>query len=265
MSKEKFSYVVIDNMIEAVQTLKAMTDKVPWLQQEKAFTDPFEGLDYLQKHPVDLLFLDIDMPGLLGTELLRMLQKPPVTILCTGHEQFALEGFELRVADYLLKPFSFERFYKGIEFARQMLHQPFLPRESLEVIRDDYIALPLKRGMLGFLHLQHINYIRADGDNCIVSVDPSCPLGESPPHEELRSGQEPTEKRIYINTNLGALEARLPVNRFFRIHRTYIVALDRIIKILPAGFVELSMPFGKRLNINDSSKKLLMHAYGSMK
>lgn len=257
MMNEKFSYVVIDNLPSAIIDVTTMADKVPWLELAGTFTDPFKGLDYLQEHPVDLLFLDIEMPSLLGTELLRMLTDPPLTILCTGHKEFALEGYELNVADYLLKPFSFERFYRALEFAQKMLLKPTLPPVDLEKIRDDVIAIPIQHRKYGFIGLQHINYIRSDGDQCIISLDQSCALGEWVNEEKL-------EKVIRCYMRLGELEERLSSHRFLRIHRQTIVALDRIIELCPGGgSVELSMPAGKRLSITDANKKVLIQWLGS--
>lgn len=257
MAKEMYSYVVIDNAPSSVETVNGLADKVPWLQSMASFTDPFEGMYYLNKHQVDLLFLDIDMPGLMGTELLRMLKEPPVTVFCTGHREFALDGFDLEIVDFLLKPFSFERFYSAALRARKLMRKPLIP-ESLETIRDDVLAVRLDRGLHSIIDVRHINYVLADDDRSIISVDPTCQTGEW-------VDQAQQEKRIYTRMRFGELTERLSIHRFIQIHRGHIVALDRIQYVLPEGFVQLSMPAGKRLSITEANKRALIHWFGSRK
>lgn len=257
MGKELYSYVVIDNAPSSILAVKELADKVPWLAELATFADPFLGMAYLNQHQVDLLFLDIDMPGLMGTELMRMLKDPPVTIFCTGHKEFALEGFDLAAADYLLKPYSFERFYHAVLRARKMIRRPLWP-ESLENVRDDVLAVRLDRGLFTFIDVRHINYVQANDDRSTISVDPSCQTGEWANDKE-------DEKLIHTRMRFGELGDRLSSNRFFQIHRGYIVALDRIQYVLPEGFVQLSMPYGKRLSITEGNKRALISWLGSMK
>lgn len=258
MAKEKITYIIIDNAPSSVQAVQELAAKVLWLQEIATFTDPFEGMSYLNEHQVDLLFLDIDMPGLMGTELLQMLKDPPVTIFCTGHQEFALDGYDLEIADFLLKPFTFSRFHNAVLRARKLLHMPAAIPENMENIRDDALIVRLDRGLHSFIDIRHINYVEASNDESIISVDPTCQIGEW-------VNDEHQEKLIHTRMRFGELTEKLTHPRFSQIHRGHLVALDRIQFIQPEGFVKLSMPPGKRLSITEKNKRILLMRFGTRK
>lgn len=108
------TYIIIDDEQFAHKIIKGYCDRMPHLKLKKQCYDAIEALDYLREHQVDLIFLDLNMPKLKGFEFLKTLASPPKVIVTTAYREFALEGYELNVVDYLLKPFSFERFLKAV-------------------------------------------------------------------------------------------------------------------------------------------------------
>ncbi len=108
------NYLIIDDEYIAHDIIKGYCGLLPTMQFKKSCYDALEAIDYLSNHSVDLIFLDLNMPKLKGFEFLKTLASPPSVIVTTAYKEFALEGYELNIVDYLLKPFSFERFLKAI-------------------------------------------------------------------------------------------------------------------------------------------------------
>ena len=111
------TYIIIDDEHVAHDIIKGYCDKLPNMQLTKHCYDAFEALDYLREKPIDLIFLDLNIPKLKGFEFLRTLPHAPKVIVTTAYTEYAVEGYELEIADYLLKPFSFERFLKAVNKA----------------------------------------------------------------------------------------------------------------------------------------------------
>ena len=111
------NYLIIDDEYLAHEVIKEYCDMLPNMELMKNCYDAFEAFEYLSEHTVDLIFLDLNMPKLKGFEFLRTLPSPPKVIVTTAYKEYALEGYELNIADYLLKPFSFERFLKAVNKA----------------------------------------------------------------------------------------------------------------------------------------------------
>jgi len=107
-------YIIVDDEYIAHDIIKGYCDLLPNMELQKNCYDAIEALEYLNQHTVDLIFLDLNMPKLKGFEFLKTLSSPPKVIVTTAYKEFALEGYELNISDYLLKPFSFERFLKAI-------------------------------------------------------------------------------------------------------------------------------------------------------
>lgn len=126
--------VIIDDEPLALEISKNFIEKIPHLQLIGSFTDAIEGVEFIRKQKPDILFLDIQMPDVNGIQLLKSLDVNPVTIFTTAYSQYALEGFELDVADYLLKPFSFERFERAVNKAIQTHEQ------RLQILKNKEVA-----------------------------------------------------------------------------------------------------------------------------
>lgn len=218
--------LIVDDEKPAVELLAAYVAKVPELALAGTAHSAMAARTVLQEKHIDLLFLDIQMPDLTGLELLKMLRNPPTTILTTAYSEFAIEGYELDVADYLLKPIEFERFYRAVA----KVFQKQLPQTtaSSSLASDDYFFVKT--------------------DHQIVKVNFRDILFIESLREYVRI-HTPSE-RIVARLALQRLEELLPPERFIRIHRTYIVNIDFVQKIegnlLHVGKERLPVSKGKR-------------------
>jgi two-component system, LytTR family, response regulator len=194
--------IAIDDEPSALDVIRIMAEKVPFLALKECFTNAFSGINYLQRNRVDLLFLDIKMPDITGIELLNSLPTPPMVVFSTAYSQYAVEGFELNALDYLLKPFSLARFIKACNKALE--HKLVRNKEPLPYI---FVKTGYEEEKV---MLDDIRYIVAEGNY----------LNYVLPHRKLMSRQNMTE----------ALQ-QLPPGRFVRVHRSYIVAMSAVEKI----------------------------------
>lgn len=249
--KNKINCIIIDNRDDDIKLLETEIRKVSELELIHTFKNPFEGKEYLEENAVDLLFLDISMRGLNGTELLRMLDEPPVTILCTAHPQFQSDVFELDVADCLLKPFRFDRFLKAIRNAKNKL---FVEDQAPDTdVLEDYIFVKTEYKTFKMLHVCDINYIMAADNHVDISLV----------KDELSDDENADDHQLLkVNEGIGILYKRLSKKRFFRSHRSYVVALDRIDKVLTDGFLILNIPKGKRISISEKNMAKLFDLLG---
>jgi DNA-binding LytR/AlgR family response regulator len=195
--------IVDDNKI-ARTTLKQLVSQVSDLQLTGECTNAMEAYNLLRDQPVDLLLLDIEMPGMTGIELTRNLQaNGPVIIFTTSKKEYAAEAFELNVADYIVKPITPARFMQAIDKAREILQsnseQVKLNEDEFIFIRDSNIVRRLK--------LSDILYAEAMGD-----------------YVKLHTAQ----KFFAIHATMKEVEQRLPSSKFLRVHRSFIAAIDKI-------------------------------------
>jgi two-component system, LytTR family, response regulator len=205
-----YTCVIVEDEPLARSLMEQYVSKVPYLQLLQSFASPLLALDYLREHPVDILFSDIQMPDITGITLLKILQKKPLVILTTAYSDYALEGYELDVADYLLKPISFERFLKSVEKVTQRL--PGTSPERPAASDKPAEALPnfifVKDGTrLVKIRLDEITYIEGLKDYVAIHAG---------------------GKKIVSLQTMKSLETQLPASRFIRIHNSYIVAFDAI-------------------------------------
>jgi two-component system, LytTR family, response regulator len=188
----------------ALEVVRSLASKVPYLELQACFTDAFQALEYLQKEPVDLLFLDIKMPDITGLEFVTSLQKKPLVIFTTAYSEHAVTSFELDATDYLLKPFSLARFVKACNKAQELLQlrsHPAMPR--------DYVFL--KTGYeQEKVHFQEILYMEAAGNYVTFVLE---------------------GRKLLARMTLAELSELLPADQFIRVHRSYMVALGKISKI----------------------------------
>ncbi len=157
----------------------------------------------------DLLFLDINMPRLSGMDFLKTLKNPPLVIITTAYAEYAIQGYELDVVDYLMKPFAFDRFYKAIQKAEEMMKGRDLPHpESREPARQEESFIFVKSSKKTYkVNLDEILYIEALGDYVKIYT---------------------TDRMIISYQSLKNIEALLPATSFPRIHKSFIIALSRI-------------------------------------
>ena len=208
--------LIVEDEPLARHLITQYVEKIPSLELVKACANPLEAIEILRGTHIDILFLDVQMPEITGITLLKVLQKKPYIILTTAYSEYALEGYELEVSDYLLKPITFERFLKAVERATQRLtagqnnaNEPQINDPLIvEKTNNSDLIHPfifVKDGTkLVKIKLADIMYIEGLKDYITIYT----------PNKKIVSLQ-----RIKI------LEAQLPDNQFIRIHNSYIVAL----------------------------------------
>ena len=205
--------LVIDDNKIARSILVQLAGEVKDLNVVGQCASAWEAYNYLLDKPADLLLLDIEMPGMNGLELTRNLgDKRPLIIFTTSKKEYAVEAFELNVADYLVKPITPARFVKAINRAREILESC---REHVEQVADEFIFIR-DAHVVRRLKLDDIQYAEAMGDYVKLCT----------PH-----------KFYAVHMTLKALEERLPAHQFIRIHRSYLVAVGKIDTLQEGGVV----------------------------
>jgi two-component system LytT family response regulator len=194
--------IITDDEPFARKGLQGYVEKIGFLDLKGVCEDALQLSDMLQKTPVDLLFLDIQMPHITGVEFIRALSKPPKVIFTTAFEQYALQGFELDVLDYLLKPISYNRFLKAAWKAKDY----FALRENKVDTASPYM-FPKSNGRLEKINFDEILFIEAMENYAAIYLE---------------------NRKIIIHTTFKALLEKLPVKQFIQTHKSYIVALNRV-------------------------------------
>lgn len=204
--------IAVDDEPLALDLVKGYIKKVPFLELMATCESAYEAMSLLKKQNVDLILLDINMPDLSGIQFIKTLSHPPAVILTTAYEQYALEGYELNVIDYLLKPFSFDRFLKAINKVSQLKHDnPLVPSPdtlpSHPTMADDYLLVRVEHNIFK-IKLENIHYIEGYKDYVKIYTA--------------------TEKPMLTLKSMKDLEDMLLHKGFIRVHRSYIVALNKI-------------------------------------
>jgi two-component system, LytTR family, response regulator len=216
--------IIVDDEQPAIDVIEHYVKQIPSLQLLASFTNPLQALQLLNEKPVDLLFLDIQMPEISGIDLIRAIRGRSKVILTTAYSEFVSEGFDLEVADYLLKPVSFPRFLAAVQRVQQAqaasvsARAPgaFPPAKPIEPpgeddSADDYFFVKTElKGKILKINLKEIDYI--EGMKNYVAIY----------HDGIKT---------MALLNMKDLEDRLPARDFMRIHRSYIIALEKIIAI----------------------------------
>lgn len=196
--------LILDDEPLAIRLLQGYAQKVEGLQVVAAGTDPFAMLDLIRQGQADLLFLDIQMPELNGMQLFRIVQDQLAVVLTTAYEEYSLQAFEYHAVDYLLKPVSFERFERAVQRVATRLGQPAALGVSAE--GTDPI------------------FVRADYKWVRVPLAELCYLEGSRDYVTLHL----TGATLRTQQSLQSFEASLPAARFARIHRSFLVSLDKV-------------------------------------
>lgn len=198
--------LIVDDEPLAIEVIAAHIARVDTLSLAGRCASAEDAFSSLQQHDIDLLFLDIEMPGMSGLSLLRSLRHPPAVIITTAHRDYAIEGYELEVLDYLLKPISFERFLRAVQkYHAQRLRTPLVSDQTAPV-EDAHILLRADR-KVHKVALDDILYIESLKDYVRVRL---------------------SDKSITARMSMGMLEDTLPEKQFLRIHRSCIVAVAKI-------------------------------------
>ena len=199
--------IAIDDEPLALKLVTGYIEKTPFLQFEGGFDNPLSAMEYYENNPVDLIFLDIQMPDLLGTDFARMFLNGPKVIFATAFQKFALEGFKLDAVDYLLKPYGYDEFLTAALKARKLIEFESIKTHSVETNEQFlFIKSEYKIRRINFADILYI-----EGMKDYVKIF-------------LKNEASPV---LSINS-LKTLESKLPVSDFMRIHRSFIVNLNRI-------------------------------------
>jgi len=201
--------MAVDDEPPALEVLKKFITSVHSLELAATCSDAIEAINFLQTKAVDLIFLDIKMPELLGTDFVRALKNPPKIIFTTAYRKYAIEGFELDAVDYLLKPISFDRFLKAVSKVMETPLAEGKPEEETQNKKTDsngYISFRSDRKMIK-VALSDILYIESLKDYIKVIT---------------------VANTIITKQSISSVEEMLPAEMFIRIHRSYIVALNKI-------------------------------------
>lgn len=201
--------LIVDDDEMSRNVLTAMCARLEDIILVKACASSTEAMAVLQKQVVDLILLDVEMPGLSGLEFVRSLSTLPQVILTTGKMEYAVEAFDLKVTDYLLKPLTFPRFVKAIDRARQLNKAPVQNTSEEIYVKSD--------GRLIRLGLNEISYIESLGDYVIFH----------------RGALE----QFIVHSTLKNIDEKIRHHKFIRIHRSYIVNLSKIVDIQETNLV----------------------------
>ena len=195
--------IVDDNQL-ARMAMKQLVNQVQMLELVAECNDAMQAYNYLNNGQVDLLFLDIEMPGMTGIELTKKLgTKRPLIIFTTAKTDYAVEAFELNVVDYIVKPVSLARFLQAVEKAKETLDSN---KQEVKIEAKEFVFVK-DNGILKKLNLDDILYLEAMGDYVKVHT---------------------AQKFHVLHSTLKSIEEKLPLNKFLRIHRSYIVSLQKI-------------------------------------
>jgi len=200
--------IAIDDEPLALQLVTGYIQKTPFLELAGSFDNPLDAGEFLDREPVDLIFLDIQMPHLLGTEFARMVGENTKIIFTTAYSQYALQGYKLDVVDYLLKPFDYEEFLTAVNKARKRINAELPARKTEIEANDDYLFLKSEY-KIRRINFNDIIYIEGLKDYIKVYV-------------------KNEEKPVMSLSTLKAIEEKLPAERFMRVHRSYIVNLRQV-------------------------------------
>lgn len=209
--------IAVDDEPLALNIIKEYVSKISFVNLVQTFDNAIEVIGFLKNNRIDLMFLDIRMEELTGIQLLNILQEKPKVILTTAYDSYAISSYELDVADYLLKPFSFERFFKAVnksyelimlekgggkKIETEVVQQEKLPKEEYFFVKTEF--------RLQKVNFNDILYIEGQGDYLSIVT---------------------LQGKIMTLQNFAKIETVLPSSRFIRVHKSYIISLNRVEKI----------------------------------
>ena len=219
--------LAVDDEALSLDLLEDNIKRIPFLHLVQRCKNAYEAMDVLRREPIDLIFLDIQMPGVTGTQFLQSLTHKPVVIFITAFKKYALEGFELDVLDYLVKPISFERFLKSISKYHQynVLKQPAASENNDEAFEKAYMYFKVNKDLVK-IFLKEIIYIESIKDYVKIIT---------------------TGRSVITYQRIGFMEEKLPENKFVHIHKSYIIAVDKIVSYNneDVNVQSFSLPIGR--------------------
>ncbi len=216
---QKYTCIIVEDEPLASEVLQDYIGQIPFLELKESFTDALFATEYLNNHTVDLIFLDIHLPKLKGLDFISSLNHPPHIIMTTAYHEYALKGFDLNVLDYLLKPIDFNRFLKAVNKLSGMEHSKLIPTE-----RKSLFFNVNKKNVR--IYLDEILYIESLKEYVRIVT---------------------SNKSIVTKFQLGQIENLLTHQDFVRIHRSFIISIQKI-EAFTATDVEINgklIPIGR--------------------
>jgi len=202
----QISCVIVDDEPLAVRLLESYVEKTPDLKLLASFTDSITAVNAIMVQKPDLLFLDIQMPNIDGMELAHSLPEATRVVFTTAFKEYAFESYEVNALDFLLKPIRYNKFLAAVEKARKLYQQPVVPPSQLNTV-----------------------FIRVEGEWRNVTIDQITYVNGMKDYVLFYLDNEP--KPLITHLTMKAVEDMLPSDRFLRVHRSFIVAVDKILKV----------------------------------
>ncbi len=199
--------VIVDDEPLARELIRGHVQKLENFEIVAECETAMKAMDVLRRQHVDLMFLDIKMPQMTGIDFLKTLKRPPKVIITTAYSQYALDGFELDVVDYLMKPVTFERFFKSVNKYFQAGHTDPVELENGNGASDDAFIYVKENKRIIKIYLKEIEFIEGMNEYIRIHTD---------------------NRRVVVKSSLQLIEQKLPSEQFIRIHKSYIVAIPRI-------------------------------------
>lgn len=231
----KITCLIVDDEPTAREIIEDHVKDTPFLELVASCADPFEAMEILQSTPVDLLFSDIQMPKVNGLEMVRSLPSPPAIIFITAHGEFAVDSYELNIADYLLKPVTYERFLKAVNKAKKWIELQNLKPASDITPHQEFIFVKADNKIIKIL-FKDIRYIEAAQNYVKIHLT--------------------NNTFVFTLYKMNAIEKILPSKKFFRIHNSYIVNIE-VMKAIMGNSMELINGGGEIPIARDRKEELL--------
>ncbi len=198
--------VAIDDEPLGLQQISGYIHKTPFLELVAECKNAFEALDYLENHQADVLFVDINMPDLNGLNFVKSLETKPLVVFTTAYSEYALEGFKVDATDYLLKPINYSEFLKAANKVQKQMQLSPTSKENVES-NNEYLFIKSEYKLVR-INFNSIKYIEGMKEYVRIHLE--------------------NEKPVMSLLSMKALEARLPADKFMRVHRSFIVNLDKV-------------------------------------
>ncbi|SFE72800.1 LytR/AlgR family response regulator transcription factor [Sunxiuqinia elliptica] len=233
--EKKVRCLIVDDEPLAIEVLKAHISKLDSIEIAGTASDAVEAFDFLNKNRVDLMFLDINMPEMKGTELVKSLKHPPQVIFTTAYREYAIEGYELNVVDYLLKPISFLRFMQAVEKFFFVYNNSNGDDDAVSIHRrnnsEEFLYMR-EKNMIHKIPVSDVIYVESMGDNLTIYTD---------------------DRTVTCRCTISSVQKLLSEADFVRIHRSFIVAIKEITSFSPVsifiGKKEFSIGSSYRSNV----------------
>jgi len=232
----KTKCLIVDDEPLARELIRGHVEKLENFEVIAECSDAMKALNVLREKQVDLIFMDIQMPQITGIEFLKTLKHPPKVIITTAYREFALDGFELDVVDYLLKPITFERFLKSVNKYYQVNLEDFqvvTGKSADKMIDESFIYVKENKKVIK-VYLSEIKYIEGLSEYVQVYTD---------------------RRKIITKTSMSQMEEKLPTETFLRIHKSFIISVNKI-DAFTANTIEVQ---GKELPIGRSFKNAVLN------